>query len=333
MIVMAYSKDYSIGSLCQQVNECYAKQHGYSFFADVRPPDEMINLIQPKLHFTWYKIYLLLKLMLDEANKHIKYFFWVDGDALVLDMSLELQEYITKGNNKDLIIAEDMHTCCLINAGVFFIKHSPWSLSLLQDVWECTKYNEVFYYEQSTIMKCLRIRKERLNRLSPFHSFVPNGPQGVKYFPHVAVFPHPQFSSNAGVSKQDFQDYASLIASPITVAATSQNNDTNNITDNQTNHPKEAEVDNKAVIQTENQNQIEQEEGISRQLIYHAAGLRQKLDHLRIAIHKYRLTDCFAAEAYEALFVMEFKLERNKLGHYKPGISGGGGGNNANKET
>jgi len=311
MIVMAYSNDYTIGNLCQQVNECYAKQHGYSFFvADVQSPEEMINVIKPKLHFTWYKIYLLLKLMSDEANQHIKYFFWVDGDALVLNMNSCLQDYITKGDNKDLIIAEDMHTCCLINAGVFFIKNSSWSLSLLQDVWQYTKYNEVYYYEQSALIKCLGLRKERLNRLSPFHSFVANGPEGVKYFPHVAVFPHPQFSSNVGVSKEDYQDYLLRIASPIPISQD------DSIKCNQTQLLKED-------INTEEAKEEVPEEDrkvVLKQLIYHAAGLNLKLDYLRVAIHKYHLMECFSEEAYQRLFTMKFKLNRTKLGHYRPGV-------------
>ncbi len=39
------------------------------------------------------------------------------GDAMVIDPSIRLEELIHKFNHKDLIIAEDIHLGCPINAG------------------------------------------------------------------------------------------------------------------------------------------------------------------------------------------------------------------------
>ncbi len=67
------------------------------------------------------------------------------------------------GDYCDLIIAEDMHPGCLVNAGVMLIRLSQWSLDLWQDIWSSDKskrYHNVYYYEQSALIKCLKLREE-----------------------------------------------------------------------------------------------------------------------------------------------------------------------------
>jgi hypothetical protein len=314
MMVMAYTNDYTIGTVCQLINEKYARQHGYAFHADVQSPEEVLALIVPKLHCTWYKIFILLKLMKDSKNQHIKYFFWIDGDALILHMEKPLQEYILKGNQKELIIAEDMHTCCFINAGVFFLKNCEWSVGLLEEMWASTKYDEVFYYEQSALIKSLKQRKERLNFVRPFHSFVPKGPQGVKFFRHVAVFPHPQFSSNIGITKTDLESYAYLIQSFKSSDMTGQEEVSTEL-DN-TENTKGAN-DNGAGDDSKEEEREGDEpttDAVKDLLVYHAAGLRHKLDYFRVLLVKYKLIDYLTVEEYESIQGLSFKLNRNKLG-------------------
>lgn len=96
-----------------------------------------------------------------------------------------------------------MHTGCLVNAGVFFVSVSAWTLAFLREVWAVRRYDTVPFYEQSAITHVLKKRREGLEKLSPFHSYSPGGPQGVKTFPHVAVFPHTILNSNVGVEEKD----------------------------------------------------------------------------------------------------------------------------------
>lgn len=315
MMVMAYTNDYTVGTVCQLINEQYAKLHGYAFHADVKSPEEMNVLITPKLHFTWYKIYILLKLMNDEKNKHIKYFFWIDGDALILHMEKTLQDFIINGNQKELIIAEDMHTCCLINAGVFFLKNSDWSLGLLEEIWQSDKYNEVYYYEQSALIKSLKQRRERLNYLRPFHSFVPKGPVGVKFFPHVAVYPHRMFSSNIAVTKRDLKDYAYLFSSSMTEESCTLKACVT--------HPvvvsggRDVDDDNDHIGNNDQEEQPVSTTTVKDLLVFHAAGLKHKLDYLRIVLQKYQLVQYLSDEEYQRIQSLSFRLQRNKLGHYQ----------------
>jgi hypothetical protein len=291
MLVMAYTDDYSVGKLCEEVNRTYAKRYGYRFHSVVETCETMLNSIQPKMHFTWYKIYILLSLMRDNIslmqkpllladNPPIQYLCWIDGDALVLQYDISIQSIIEKAHYKDLIIAEDMHPGCLINAGVFFIKVSEWSLSFLEEVWNSTKYDNVFFYEQSAMMKALKHKREPLHRLKPFHSYSKNGPQGVKLFPHVAVMPHTEFSSNVGVHKTELESLLKTQGYETTVL----------------NHTYQSP-----------------DYDVSNMLIYHAAGLRGKLDYLRAVVIKYDIPCCIHEEEFRNL---SFKLNRNSLGHY-----------------
>ncbi len=281
MLVMAYSEDYSIGKLCEEVNRTYANKYGYQFHSVVEPCATMLQTIAPKLHLTWYKIYIFMTLMKEncKAKRPIKYFCWIDGDAFVLHHDISIQSLISKAQGKDFIIAEDMHPGCLINAGVFFMKVSEWCSSLLEEVWHSSKYDDVFFYEQSAIMKALRQRRESLHKLKPFHSYSKNGPQGVKLFPHVAVFPHTELSSNIGVERAELEQLLATEGYELTVRK----------------HTFQDSLYDSSLM-----------------FIYHAAGLRGKLDYIRAAIIKYSVP-CTIDEELRGL---TFKLNRNSLGHY-----------------
>lgn len=136
-LLMSYSTDYSIGRVCEAVNRQYGQRHGYELVSEVLPSEEMMTRIRPKKHCTWYKILLLMKWMeaslrqrkeeeeeslgSSSSSTRKRYLMWVDGDALFVDHSRSLEEIISRGAEKDLIIAEDMHPSCPINAGVFLL--------------------------------------------------------------------------------------------------------------------------------------------------------------------------------------------------------------------
>ena len=63
------------------------------------------------------------------------------------------------------------YTLCA-HSGVLLIRVTEWSRQLWREVWECNKYDDVFFYEQSALIRRLRARREGLELLPagvPFH--------------------------------------------------------------------------------------------------------------------------------------------------------------------
>lgn len=205
-IITAYSENYRVGHLCEHINRIYCGIHGYEFICHKLPQKEMEEIIMPRKHCTWYKVKMIVDILTTRlsnlslnSNKHDHpYLFWIDSDAIVIDHSKTVESYIERGKWKDLIIAEDMSPCCLLNAGVMLIKVSSWNLSLWSDIWNCNQYFQRPFYEQAALLKCLKIRQEGLNLHVPFHTYLPGATSGDKYFPHVAVFPSIDFNTNRG---------------------------------------------------------------------------------------------------------------------------------------
>lgn len=316
LVVMAYTDDYTVGILCEEINRHYCEQHGHGFLSKVLPCEEMLEVISPKHHFTWYKIHLLKELMQNImtnngyyedltqtppiSRRKIDYLFWIDSDACIIDSHRTIEDILNQSHYKNFIIAEDLHPCCLINAGVFLISISEWSLQFLDDIWNTKKYDKVFYYEQSAIMKTLQKYKEGLEKVQPFHSFVKNGNKEIKYFKNVAVFPHHLFSSNCVINKQEVEQYLLKKAS-----FTSS-------------EEKEALNEEEQMVTEEDVEESNKSEGVESTsnfpFIYHAAGVKNKLGCLRAVIEKFRLP----LPVDIAVDELVFHLRRSKLGHYIP---------------
>jgi hypothetical protein len=126
LLFTAYTEDYVIGNLCDTINKKYAARHGYEYVSQVLPYDDMLAEIGPdKQHCTWYKV-LMMKNFLSEQmemliEKQIQYLMWIDADAVVINDEIKVEDIIARGKNRDLIIAENMHSCCLLNAGVMMM--------------------------------------------------------------------------------------------------------------------------------------------------------------------------------------------------------------------
>lgn len=294
-ICTAYTDDYTIGRLCEEVNRIYASRFGYNFDCHILSCEDMMAVIQPKKHFTWYKVDMLIKSIqqrlkeVDETKSDsLHYVMWIDADAMVTNLQTPLVDIVEQAHRKDLIIAEDLHTCCPINAGVFMLKVCDWSLQLLLDMWSTSNYDDVFFYEQSALVRQLRKRREGLQFVNPFHSFTKNGPQGIKFFPHVAVYPHFIFSSNKGISYAEAEQLMSSAnaAESLPTFAT----------------------------------QLEPSPSSSSfSFIFHAAGMRSKLNVIKAVILKYHLPTNFSTWQE-----IEFRPLRNQKGHLetrKPPIS------------
>lgn len=283
-ICTAYTDDYSIGRLCEVVNRAYALHFGYEFDCHVLSCEDMMTFIQPKKHFTWYKVDMLIKqiqnrlIELKEAESgSLQYIMWIDADAMFLNFETSFIDLIEQAERKDLIIAEDLHAGCPINAGVFLLKVCDWSLQLLLDMWSTSNYDNVFFYEQSAMVRQLRKRREGLQFVKPFHSFLEGGPQGIKFFPHVAVFPHFIFSSNRGITYSEVNQ--------LSTSATSQ----------------------ECLLLTFAGEKVPRE--ISSQFIFHAAGMKQKLNVIKAVILKYKLPADFTIWQE-----MKFRPLRNQKG-------------------
>ena len=90
---------------------------------------------------------------------------------------------------------------CLVNAGVMLVRVSEWSKQLWPEVWECNKYDNVTFYEQSALLQRLRAKREGLEMTSdrenqPFHSYLPGSFKGTKHFAHVSVLTHLELNTN-----------------------------------------------------------------------------------------------------------------------------------------
>uniref|UniRef100_A0A7S0XF92 Nucleotide-diphospho-sugar transferase domain-containing protein n=1 Tax=Chromulina nebulosa TaxID=96789 RepID=A0A7S0XF92_9STRA len=149
---------------------------------------------------------MLLNYLNDKSLQDVDYFMWIDADAIIINDLISLDDIVNKSKHKKLIISEDVNTCCYVNAGVLLVRNCEWSRSFWTDVWNNSNYFNVKHYEQSAIIKCLRMRDEGLNNLKPFHSFVISTESNtenatnrfsIKLFPNVAVVSHCLLNSNS----------------------------------------------------------------------------------------------------------------------------------------
>jgi hypothetical protein len=167
--------------------------------------EEMVDLIRPRTHCSWYKVVLFNRLLQTLQGEKFKYLVWIDADACVVNPNVTIEALIELGGGKDLIIAEDMTPSHQINAGVMIIKRSAWSAQLFKDIWDsvgynyCQKWGGKAAYEQSAMCFYLRAQGEGLENFGPpFHSY--EGGQPIKRTAHVCVLPSRVLNSNKGWS-------------------------------------------------------------------------------------------------------------------------------------
>ena len=228
-ILMAFTDNYQVGYRCAHVNEKYAAKHNYEFNLRVLSYEDIMQQIAPRNNATYYKVKFINEkieeILNNPTTSMTHYLVWIDAgthscllthayslthslmlthscllthaDAMVIDPSIRLEELIHTFNHKDLIIAEDIHLGCPINAGVLLIKVSQWSRLLWKAVWDCHKYDTKTYYEQSALVHVLKKFGECLNLKysEPLKSFSRSNPNDALYFPHVCVVPHHQLNS------------------------------------------------------------------------------------------------------------------------------------------
>ena len=199
-ILMAFSDDYHVGYRCAFVNDKYAAKHNYEFNLRVLNYDDIMQQIVPRNNATYYKVKFInekIEEIMSNPLEQTQYLCWIDGDAMVIDPSIKLEELIQRYSYKDLIIAEDIHLGCPINAGILLIKVSEWSRLLWRAVWDCHKYDTKTFYEQSALVHVLKTFGEclHLKYTEPLKSYKRSNPEEALYFPHVCVVPHHQLNS------------------------------------------------------------------------------------------------------------------------------------------
>ena len=166
-------------------------------------------------HPTWNKVRMVHDLLhslligppsADDCNEPLPiprdttHLLWVDADAVVVRQDVRVEELWSElPSSIELLIGEDVTPCCLINAGVFCVKVSEWSLRLWRDVWSSKgslKFHNCRYHEQSALLRQLARRGEGLDQIDPpFHSYC-GGRATPKLFPHVAVLPRRSLNTN-----------------------------------------------------------------------------------------------------------------------------------------
>jgi hypothetical protein len=311
LMVMGYTSDYTVGKVCEYVNHKYAKQHNYSFVSKVLSCEETTQLLLPKLGFTWFKIHLLREILIKLLTEgqyddfsDVDYLFWIDSDAIFLDNATPLEYFIEKSQEKNLIIVEDVHTCCLINSGVFFLRVNQWSLDLLNEVWAVTKYDKVYFYEQSALLKVLKKRREGLEKKAPFHSYAEGGNMNIKIYRNFVVWPHNLFSSNYVMLKPEFLKYEKAMKEQRRLLQPSQT-DKEEPEQELENEDDDCDLCSPGVLADG--------QGLPKLFIYHAAGVKRKLDYIRAVLDKYQISIPSDELSMEDL---SFELYRNNLGHY-----------------
>jgi hypothetical protein len=199
LVLTSYTDDAyynEMGQFCAANNSAYCASHGYLWREIVMPLADMMTEIEPREFASYHKIFLMLQLMTKERDylraNNVHYLMWIDSDAVVIDPSISLQSIVARAHGTDLIIAEDMHTACKLNAGVFLLRVGDWGLSYLQTVWDDERYFQVRHYEQSGMAAALT--REGLNWYTPFHSYV-SGDYNWKHFSHVCILPRNEFNT------------------------------------------------------------------------------------------------------------------------------------------
>jgi hypothetical protein len=265
------------------------------------------------------------------SNDNYDYILWIDADAIFINFNTKIEQFISRSLGRDILIAEDMNPCCLINAGVILIKNTKWSQVLFKQVWELDRYDHVKFYEQSALVKVLRLQGQQLERYKHFHTYVNGGEKGDKIFDNIVVIPHIDFNTNSGWLHKSRTGLTKLrrrrvkrnlrIKNSINDSNTINNIDTDNNNDDDNNdnnnnnnddsNNNNNNNDDSSNTNNSNDNIDNEEDDECATFIFHAAGLKDKNDALLYMIKKFDID--IDIEDMEPL-AERFKLKRDKLG-------------------
>lgn len=176
-VLTAYNADVSeMGQLAEQNHRRYCLRHGYSFVCETSGFD---TSRKPP----WSKILFLLKHM-----SRFDWVLWLDADTLIMNPAIPLQSFLA--DDADMIISEDWNG---INAGVFFLRNTPWSIDFLERIWNQTDFLDHGWQEQAAMRHLLSIsaldrRHVCLVPHTRFNTYLPEYRQG-DFLLHFAGIP------------------------------------------------------------------------------------------------------------------------------------------------
>lgn len=179
-----FDDKYDVGYLCAAVNAVYCRLWGHEFLPCVLDQESMKCICEGR-HFAWAKIALLrwffgpsdcpiatraaFERWLPESRRaalmaDVDFLVWVDGDAMVLDHSIELCRFVEEDfASKSLVASEDMAWCDWINTGVLFVRTKClWVASLWSDTWVGAerRFHQAPFWDQSGFCQALLRRGE-----------------------------------------------------------------------------------------------------------------------------------------------------------------------------
>ena len=127
-------------------NKKYCEKHGYSWVEHWKVKDES----RPA---SWSKILYIL----DELNNNYDWVFWIDADAIVMDDSVKLEEFID--DRFDFVITKDEGSW---NAGVFFVQNTDLAKDLLEYTYSKEEFINHPKWEQGALINASLERPSRI---------------------------------------------------------------------------------------------------------------------------------------------------------------------------
>lgn len=139
MVSLAYGDEYlRLADLVNPRKQAYCRQRGYRF-VDKREP------LDPTRHPVWNKL-----LAVQEALSESEWVFWSDIDTVLWNEAVKLENFIDVDEKKQLIIQENHEG---LNAGLFFLRQSPWSFEFLEHLLSRRDLEEHPWREQQAMIE------------------------------------------------------------------------------------------------------------------------------------------------------------------------------------
>ena len=113
-------KDVTKYGRLSKVNYC--KKHNYDFIED----ESIWDKNRP---IPWSKI-----LLLEKYISNYDYVVWMDGDTMIMNDDMKLEEFISIMHDKEFMATRDPGN--LINTGVWFIKNTNYVKTILRQIYE-----------------------------------------------------------------------------------------------------------------------------------------------------------------------------------------------------
>lgn len=127
-IAQYYTENLTHGPFAEAINKKYCDENGYDYFVE-KDSTKIRAKLEGKAP-TWYKPHLILEVI---EKQNPDYILFLDTDAIISDFNGKIEDFIDP--NYNLIVANDISTHSLMNAGVFLIKNDEWAVKFLNDWW------------------------------------------------------------------------------------------------------------------------------------------------------------------------------------------------------